>query len=133
MFILKRMSNNGQELEQIKYNLVLKLLNKFLINMNKPEITDLTYFKDIVRQDVITEANYKVVEEMEPEILKYFDKAKSGYYQKKRSEENYPVNFLRGLLRQINYELENMKKDMSVNINGINYRKTFMIYSIKKN
>ncbi len=128
------MSDNGPitELDQIKYNLVLELVNKILVNMNKSIINNLEEFKDIVRQDVITEANYKAVEEMEENILKYFDKAKSGYYQKKRSGINYSVNFLRGLLRQINYELENMKKDMSVNINGINYRKTFMIYSIKK-
>jgi hypothetical protein len=134
MFILKEMSDNGPitELDQIKYNLVLELVNKILVNMNKSIINNLEEFKDIVRQDVITEANYKAVEEMEENILKYFDKAKSGYYQKKRSGINYSVNFLRGLLRQINYELENMKKDMSVNINGINYRKTFMIYSIKK-
>ena len=118
--------------DQIKYNLVLKLVNKFLINMNKSEITDLTYFKDIVRQDVITEANYKVVEEMESEILKYFDKAKSGYYQKKRVGNNYTVNFLRGLLRQINYEMVHTEKDISTIVDGFKYRRTHMIYNISK-
>ena len=37
--------------------------------------------------------------------LKYFDKAKTGYYQKKRAGDNYPVNFIRGLLRQINFNI----------------------------
>ena len=100
--------------------------------MNKPEITDLIEFKDIVRQDVITEANYKTVEEMENNIFKYFDKAKSGYYQKKRAGDNYTINFLRGLLRQINYEMVHTEKDISTIVNGFKYRRTHMIYNISK-
>jgi len=118
--------------DQIKYNLVLELVNKFLINMNKPVITDLTDFKDIVRQDVITEANYKVVEEMENNIFKYFDKAKSGYYQKKRAGDNYTVNFLRGLLRQINHEIISKEKDVCVIINDNKYRKKITVFDISK-
>jgi hypothetical protein len=121
-----------KELDQIKYNLILKLVNKFLVNMNKPEIKELVEFKDIVRQDVITEANYKAVEETESDILKYFDKAKSGYYQKKRSGDNYPVNFLRGLLRQIDYELISKEKDVCVIINDNKYRKKITVFDISK-
>ena len=120
------------ELNQIKYNLVLELVNKFLLNMNKPIIIELEQFINIVRQDVITEANYKAVEEMEPSILKHFDKAKSGYYQKKRAGDNYPVNFLRGILRQINHELIHKEKDISMIIDGFKYRRTHMIYNISK-
>lgn len=125
-------SNNIIELEQIKYNLVLELVNKFLLNMNKPLITQLEQFKDIVRQDVITEANYKAVEEMESSILKHFDKAKSGYYQKKRSVDNYPVNFIRGLLRQINYKLEHKEEDKTIKMNNQSYRQKIIFYSIEK-
>jgi len=120
------------ELNQIKYNLVLELVNKFLLNMNKPIITELEQFINIVRQDVITEANYKVVEDMEPSILKHFDKAKSGYYQKKRAGDNYPVNFLRGLLRQINYKLEHKEEDKTIKINNQSYRQKIIYYSIQK-
>ena len=132
MFILKIMSDDGQELEQLKYNLVLKLVNKLLINMNKSEINNLEHFKDIIRQDVITEANYKTVEEMEPEILKYFDKAKTGYYQKKRAGDNYPVNFIRGLLRQINLKLEHKEEDRTIKMNNQSYRQKIIFYSIQK-
>jgi len=126
------MSDDGQELEQLKYNLVLKLVNKLLINMNKSEINNLEHFKDIIRQDVITEANYKTVEEMEPEILKYFDKAKTGYYQKKRAGDNYPVNFIRGLLRQINLKLEHKEEDRTIKMNNQSYRQKIIFYSIQK-
>lgn len=114
----------------IKYGLALKFVNKILVNAGKPEITQLTDFKDVIRQEIMTEINLQSLNDMENDIYKYFDKVKCGFYRK---SDNYIINCLRGIMKQINFSIILTKKDKTVSINGENYRKKYMIYHIKKN
>lgn len=92
-----------------KYKITLKFINKILVNIGKEEIDDLTKFVNIDRADVIKEINIKTFEEMEVELLKYFDKYKFGWYRRSTTKQ-YILTFIRemcddlGLLVHINKE-----------------------------
>jgi hypothetical protein len=119
-------------INETKYNVVLKYVNKILQNLNKPVINNLVDFKDIDRLDIINENNTKTFNEMVPELFAkgLFDKMKSGYYRK---SDAIALNCLRGILKDINYEFVYKEREISHEINGTKYRKTHSFYSINKN
>ncbi len=65
---------------------------------------------------------------MEVELYKHFDKMKCGYYRK---TNNYVINFLRGMVKELNSKVIRQEKDKHVNINGENYRKKFVYFHIE--
>ena len=111
-----------------KYILALDFLNHILTNNNKPNINDILDFKDITRQEILKQENLNKLNEMETELYKHFDKMKCGYYRK---TDNYVINCFRGILKEIGYKGQYNEIDKTVNIDGTNYRKKFMIYYIK--
>jgi len=111
-----------------KYKVLLKFINKILVNINKPEIDDLTKFVNIDREDIIKDINKDSLVAMEDELFPLFDKKKSGYYRKTNS---LVLNCLRGMVKDTGLELKKISKDITTTINGQNYRKTHMIYFIK--
>ncbi len=111
-----------------KYKMVLKLVNSMLTNIGRPEITDLTEFKDIDRDDILCDLNKTTVLEMENELFPLFDKKKVGYYR--QNCKGFVVNCIRGLLKDIGYKLSYVHRDMTSTVNGKNYRRTHTIYSI---
>jgi hypothetical protein len=111
-----------------KYIIGLKLINIILKNADKKEITDLLEFKNINRQEIVTDKNLEQLNSMENELYKHFDKVKCGYYRK---TDNYVINFLRGMIKQLGYKMIVIKKDNRVTINKVNYRKTFLYYHIE--
>ena len=123
------MSDNGQELEQIKYNLVLELVNKILVNIGKPEITDLTDFTKVDKSLLSEQSNIDILNDMEDEIYKYFEKSKCGYYRKTNS---YLINFLRCSLKTFNYKLDSREMEKGFIANDVKYRKKVTVYSITK-
>lgn len=126
------MSDNDENYN-IKYQLVLSLANKILVNIGKTEIKELSEFNGVIRTDLITDSNLQIINDMEDELYKYFDKIKSGYYFKKDSSTNYIVNCLRGITKQIDYKFESKLKDITIKIDGINgCRKKFTFYQIVK-
>lgn len=111
-----------------KYKLALKFINNILVNAQKSEINDILEFKDINRQQIVTQQNLDILTNMESEIYKLFDKVKCGFYRK---SDNYVINCLRGMIKQIGYKIILEQKDKTVNINGESYRKKYMIYHIE--
>lgn len=111
-----------------KYVLALQFLNHILTNNNKTNIQDILDFKDITRQEILKQENLNKLNEMEIELYKHFDKMKCGYYRK---TDNYVINFFRGMLKEMGYKGLYNEIDKTVNIDGINYRKKFMIYHIE--
>ena len=122
------MANRIVDKNDPKYVIALQFLNHILTNNNKPNINDILDFKDITRQEILKQENLNKLNEMEPELYKHFDKDKCGYYRK---TDNYVINFFRQMLKEIGYKANMQKKDRTVNIDGINYRKKFMIYHIE--
>jgi len=111
-----------------KYKLALKFKNNILVNAQKSEINDILEFKDINRQQIVTQQNLDMLNNIESEIYKLFDKVKCGFYRK---SDNYVINCLRGMIKQIGYKIILEQKDKTVNINGESYRKKYMIYHIE--
>ena len=111
-----------------KYVIALQFLNHILTNNNKPNINDILDFKDISREEIIKQENLNKLNEMENELYTHFSKMNCSYYRK---TDNYVINFLRGMLKELSYKAVKIKKDKTVTIEGTNYRKSFMIYHIE--
>lgn len=110
-----------------KYKVGLKFVNVILSNLGKPSITALTDFKDVDREDIIKDVNRTTLDEMSEELFSHFNKKKSGYYRK---TDAIVLNCLRGMMKELGHELTNKQKGVMVNIDGKNYERTHMIYSI---
>ena len=102
-----------------KYIVCLKFINKILVNLTKPEIDDLVKFIDIDREDIIKDVNKKSLVDMEKELFKQFDKKKCGYYRK---TDALVLNCLRGMMKEIGYEMAKKQKDKSEFINDKSFR-----------
>ena len=122
------MANRIVDKNDPKYVIALQFLNHILTNNNKPNIHDILDFKDITRQQILKQENLNKLNEMETEIYKHFDKMKCGYYRK---TDNYVINFLRGMLKEMGYKAVRVEKDKHVNIDGENYRKKFVYFHIE--
>ena len=113
-----------------KYKIALKFINKILFNIGKPEINDLRDFKNIDREDIIKDVNKETLEAYEGKLFEYFDKVKCGWYRKK-TINNYILTFLRNMCNIIGTQFIYEKRDITEKVNGKNYRKTHVFYSIK--
>lgn len=93
-----------------RYQILLKLVNCILVNLNKPSVTKLTEFVDTDRLDIIKPVNIGCFEKMESEIFKHFDKMKAGWYRRKKVE-HYILTFLRYACNDIGYDFTFIKKN----------------------
>jgi hypothetical protein len=113
--------------ESNKYKLMLKLVNKILVNINKPQIDDLTKFIDIDREDIIKETNTKILDDMADELFEEFNKSSSGYYRKTNA---IVLNCLRGMCKELGFQFNHKRKEKSETINGKSYKRTHLLYSM---
>lgn len=111
-----------------KYKIALKLINHILTNIGKDEVDDLTKFKDIDREDIIKEVNKESLVAMEGELFPLFNKNKVGYYRV--GGNSYVLNCLRGLVKDIGYEMNYKQKDKSEIMNGKSFRRKHFFYYI---
>lgn len=97
--------------EDKKKRVMLEIINKILVLMDKDEINDLNNFIDI-RRDVLLDEKYaKLMDENKEYIFKNgFDKHQCQIYQTK--VKNMHISMLKGMLKQIGYTLysKNHKK-----------------------
>lgn len=130
----KKVEQNNAQLNKVvdknsdEYKVALKFTNKILENLGKPGIDDLTKFKDIDRDEIIKDVNKKTLQEMEGEIFKHYDKNKCNYYRKTNA---LVLNCLRAMVKQLGLSITNVKKDITIIHDGLKYRKTHMMYTIK--
>ena len=95
-----------------KYKLLLAFLNKILTNVDKPNIEKVTDFINVDKDDVISEINNKIIDDMENEIIKIFDREKIGWYRRKTAKE-YIMTFLRGACKENGYALTYTAKEVN--------------------
>ena len=81
-----------------RYNVLLKLLNKLLVNMKKPTITDPVEFVNIRRDELLIDENDNVFEEMKDDILEHFGKYKCSL---KGNYKEMIKNFILSLIRSM--------------------------------
>lgn len=111
-----------------KYKILLKLINKILTNIEKDEIDDLQKFINIDRDDIIKDVNIATLKSMENELFNHYSKYKCGYYKKSTA---FVLNCLRGMVKELGYQLTYIRKDIGQNVNGKSLRRTHTLYSIK--
>lgn len=110
-----------------KYDIVLKFLNKILINIGKPEISQLEQFVGIDREDIIKDENKAIVKEMEEEFFGPFDKKTTRFY-KRNLVQNYILTLMRKIIDDVGYNFTFVRKEMRSN----NRMKNHNFYSITK-
>lgn len=100
----------------IKYKLLLEYVNKILKNVDaekyKDDIDDLTDFKNIDRNQIVSEENTKIFEDMTEVFCEVFNKDKCGFYRNKNSP-NKALNCLRGMVKEIGHEFPRKKYNVS--------------------
>ena len=112
-----------------QYKIALKLVNLILVNIGNTEIEVLTDFVNVDREDIIKDVNKVSLIGMENELFPLFNKKDSGYYRK--TGNAFVLNCLRGLMKEMGYELFFEQKDVHNQINDKRFRKTCSYYSIK--
>lgn len=110
-----------------KKEVMLKLLNRIRESGN--DITELTDFKNINRDDIIKDETIKKFDEMEKELFEYFDRTKCGWYRRKRIKV-YILTFLRYCCKDLGYQFKSSQKEIIEKINNKNFRHTDVYYSI---
>ena len=88
-----------------KYKVLLKFVNKILVNVGKIPITDLREFKGIKREDLIKDITSEIYNNMETELFDCFDKKKCSWYNRK-NVNYYVITFLRSATRNIGLHLK---------------------------
>jgi hypothetical protein len=110
-----------------KYILALKFVNQILTNIGKDQITELTQFVDINREDIINPKNLKTLDDMTEDLFVHFSKTKCGMY---RRTDTMVLNCLRGMMKQMGHTFRIKQKDVNIVLENYKYRKTGTFYSI---
>lgn len=115
-----------------KHEVLLKLINALMKNMNKGEIKRLEEFVEIDREDLVNTKNHETLMGMQEEIFKKGRYKRSYVGWKRHKNTNYIMTFLRYGCDQLGYKFTYYKKGKGEVINNKSYRRTHYIYSIKK-
>lgn len=99
-----------------KYNLILRYVNDILKNIQKDEVTELTQFKGVSREDLMDEKHEAIFEKYKKDIFTLYDKKKIGYYRRKEVQY-YFLTFLRYALRDVGYKLD--YKEVKIQTNRV--------------
>lgn len=110
-----------------KHDIVLKFLNKILVNIGKSEIAQLEQFVGIDREDIIKEENKAIVKEMEEEFFGPFDKKMVDYYRRNKFK-HYILTLLRKMIADIGYNFLSVGKKVQSQKNV----EHIQIYSVVK-
>ena len=84
------------DMKSEEYIITLKFVNGLLKNMGRAQISDLTEFCNIPRNDIISEKQVKLLEDMTEEIFSVFNKVKCQYYNK---SESWVFNVLKSMVK----------------------------------
>lgn len=114
-----------------KYKTALQLINEILVNLNKSKVDDLTEFKDIDRDLLVSPENKKTFSDMSDILFDKFDRVKCGWYRRTQVKD-YILTFLRCMCTDLGLQFTYEQRDITKSINGKNYRKTHTFYFIKK-
>ncbi len=107
-----------------KYKILLKFINKILVNIDKDEINNLTQFVNVDRLDIIKPENKVILDEMAKELFIHFNKKKCSYYKK---TNNIVTNCIRGMCKEAGLTLVRQKKSVYEKL----YTRAVYLYTIK--
>lgn len=114
----------------LKKEVLIKLLNRVLIEMKKDEITDIIAFEKIDREKLLIVDTLKILNDMEEEIFKVFNKYTCRWYRRSAAKQYFLV-FIKNACSDIGYKLTSTQRDVSEIVNNKSFRRTHIFYSIK--
>lgn len=113
----------------VRLNIVLKFFNKILVNIGEKEIKNLTDFKNIDREKLVTASNMKIIEDMADEIFEHFDMVRAGWNRRaKLKKNNYVLTLMKFLVRESGLKFPYIIKRTTKNKEPV----AFIYYSIEK-
>ena len=83
-----------------KYKLTLEFLNELMLGMGKNKIDDILDFKDIKKDDLLSDECNKIMDQYMDKFIDEFGKTKL-LYRKKESINNYILTLLRKIISDI--------------------------------
>jgi hypothetical protein len=120
-----------KDMTMCKYAILLKFLNKLMVNMGKEQITDAVNFKHIKREELLIEKNEEVYTEMKDEIHNYFGKYNLKYTQKKIIK-HYILTVLKSMCAELFLNLESKVVRKRVGKTGMTYMVYYITADIKQ-
>ena len=112
-----------------KKEILLKLLNAITLKIKNENITSLTDFCNIDRDEIIKEEITDIFHKMTGEIFQHFLKSACGWNRKSLTK-NFLLTFLRYACKDLGYKFGWSKKDKSRIIDGKKYRRVHYLYSV---
>jgi hypothetical protein len=115
--------------EEKMKRVMLEILNKILIAMEKEEIPNICDFKNIYRDELIKDKYKKIIDDNLTYIINNeFSKNTCMVYHQKKIK-NYHLSIIKGMLKSINFKLSSKKI-----IRYINKEKhTYIVYYVDQN
>lgn len=120
---------NCDSINLSKKTILLELINQIFKKNQLKEINDLSEFIDVDRDIIIKEK--EIFDNMSGKIFKFFDKKACAWYRR-NNIKNYILTFFRYATSDIGYVFELNDRDITKEIDGKKFRRTYMLYTIKK-
>lgn len=104
-------TDNRLQKGDAKYDLLLEFLNAILSRLNMEQITDITYFKNIKRDDIVSDKCKNIVDIYLERIVdvKMYGKT-NMYYSTREDRQYYILTLIRQMAKQCGYELNMVPK-----------------------
>lgn len=91
--------------------IIVKILNKILINNNLDTIKKIKEFTAVKKEHILLKKNDNIINEMEEEIFSIFKKATLSYHMKNRFK-SYLFVLLKNACNDIGYDIISFKKNI---------------------
>ena len=109
----KKPKNPKVNNDDIKYKVVLKFLNEILEQLNVEDITNITEFRNIKRNDILSDQCKIIIDNNIDNLCGAFGKVKLDYYNRS-IRKAYMATLLRRLVTLCGYSLESRRKDKKI-------------------
>jgi hypothetical protein len=110
-----------------EYKVTLAFLNGLLKQMKKPEITDITQFKDILRTELTKPECEQILNNHIDNIIKQFGKSKIRYHMKDQYDY-YVITVIKYLTRLCGYEFASHNTQSFKKVENRDYKFEFSVY-----
>lgn len=103
-----------------KYELLLEVLNAVLLKIGMNKITEITDFKKIMRDDIISDNCKDIIDTYLERIadVKMFGRT-SIQYSKRHIIKTYLFTLIKKMVNECGYKLKKTRKDLGKSINGV--------------
>ena len=125
----KKINNKKIDKNSPKYKLTLDFINDLMVQMGKERIKNLTEFKDIKRDDLLTDECNEIMERYLERFISTFGKT-TIIYRTKNKVGAYILTLLKSTVSHIGYNFIPKQKFTTKKQNNLNVKISWRTYSI---